>query len=279
MKLQTLRFALVLAVLVFALGATTLQAQDPDYRIVAITAADAGTGVGTDTFGVHSQATYCNDGNALTLGGFTEEELPPKPPAGVFDFRFTDHRAPGCLGTGQRLHLQEGGKTDTFKVEFQPSDGGYPFTFTWPSGLDADWSSLVIQDAFGGFLVNVDMLTNTSVEVTNAAITTLNIIGAGKTVDVRREGELVPQRFGLDQNYPNPFNPSTQIRFSIAKTGMTTLKVYDVMGREVSTLVNESLNPGTYSVQFDASNLSSGTYLYVMTSGSTRLTNKMVLVK
>jgi hypothetical protein len=100
-----------------------------------------------------------------------------------------------------------------------------------------------------------------------------------KAVSVERNDSGIPTGYELSQNYPNPFNPSTQIRFSIAKTGMTTLKVYDVMGREVSTLVNESLNPGTYNVQFDASNLSSGTYLYVMTSGSTRLTNKMVLVK
>ncbi|MCX6142385.1 MAG: T9SS type A sorting domain-containing protein [Ignavibacteriales bacterium] len=90
---------------------------------------------------------------------------------------------------------------------------------------------------------------------------------------------VVPTDYTLSQNYPNPFNPSTQISFSITKSGTTTLKVYDLMGREVSTLVNETLVPGAYSVKFDATNLSSGTYLYVLTSGGNRLTNKMLLLK
>jgi hypothetical protein len=97
-------------------------------------------------------------------------------------------------------------------------------------------------------------------------------------VYVEKEAGM-PTGYTLSQNYPNPFNPSTQIRFTLTQTGATSLKVYDVMGREVSTLVNETLAPGAYSVQFDAKGLSSGTYLYVLTSGSVRLTNKMVLVK
>jgi hypothetical protein len=98
-------------------------------------------------------------------------------------------------------------------------------------------------------------------------------------VYVEKETGVIPTGYTLSQNYPNPFNPSTQIRFTIAQTGMTTLKVYDVMGREVSTLVNESLVPGSYSVKFDASGLSSGTYLYVLTSGGSRLSGKMLLLK
>jgi hypothetical protein len=89
----------------------------------------------------------------------------------------------------------------------------------------------------------------------------------------------VPTDYTLAQNYPNPFNPSTEIRFSITRSGSTTLKVYDLMGREVSTLVNETLAAGSYNVKFDATNLSSGTYLYVLTSGGMRLTNKMLLLK
>jgi hypothetical protein len=90
---------------------------------------------------------------------------------------------------------------------------------------------------------------------------------------------VVPTDYTLSQNYPNPFNPSTQISFSIIRSGATTLKVYDLMGREVSTLVNETLAPGAYSVKFDATKLSSGTYVYVLTSGGMRLTNKMMLLK
>jgi len=90
---------------------------------------------------------------------------------------------------------------------------------------------------------------------------------------------VIPASYTLSQNYPNPFNPSTQIRFTLTQSGMTTLKVYDLMGREVATLVNETMNAGAYTVRFDASHLSSGTYMYVLTSGTARLTNKMILVK
>ena len=96
---------------------------------------------------------------------------------------------------------------------------------------------------------------------------------------VEQDKNVIPTGYTLSQNYPNPFNPSTQIRFTITQTGMTSLKVYDVMGREVATLVDESMSPGAYTVKFDASHLSSGTYMYVLTSGSARLTNKMMLVK
>lgn len=96
---------------------------------------------------------------------------------------------------------------------------------------------------------------------------------------VERENNVIPEGYELSQNYPNPFNPNTQIRFKIAAVSLTTLKVYDVMGREVATLVNETLSPGVYTVQFDASNLPSGTYMYILTSGGYRLTNKMILLK
>ena len=104
------------------------------------------------------------------------------------------------------------------------------------------------------------------------------VFAKGTTL-VEQDKNVIPTGYTLSQNYPNPFNPSTQIRFTITQTGMTTLKVYDVMGREVATLVDESLSPGAYTVKFDASHLSSGTYMYVLTSGSARLTNKMMLVK
>jgi hypothetical protein len=249
MNLQILRLPLVIAVL--ALGFTASSAVAQDFFMVAITANDATTGVGTDTFGVHKDASYCIDG--VLSGGFTEEELPPKPPGGVFDLRFTEHRAGStCKGVGQRVDFQEdAGKLDTFKLEFQPGDGGYPFTFTWPAGLSADWNNLVIQDAFGGFFVNVDMLTATTVQVTNPAITTLNIIGTSKVTAVEREGDLLPQRFELQQNYPNPFNPSTTIKFSIEKTAFTDVAVYNVIGQKVKTLAAEVLNPGYYTTTWN----------------------------
>ncbi len=90
---------------------------------------------------------------------------------------------------------------------------------------------------------------------------------------------MVAEDFKLFQNYPNPFNPSTEIKFAIKTSGFTTLKVYDVLGKEVATLVNENLNSGMYSYKFDASKLASGTYIYEVVSNGVRLTNKMLLMK
>ena len=89
----------------------------------------------------------------------------------------------------------------------------------------------------------------------------------------------VPTVYALSQNYPNPFNPSTEIQFTISKGGMTTVKVFDILGKEVATLVNENLAPGTFKTRLDASRLSSGTYFYTLTSGDARITKKMMLLK
>jgi hypothetical protein len=88
-----------------------------------------------------------------------------------------------------------------------------------------------------------------------------------------------PKSFVLSQNYPNPFNPTTVIQYEIPKSAMVTLKVYDILGREVKTLVNQYENSGNYSINFNASNLSSGVYFYQLRSGSYIVTKKMVLLK
>ncbi len=85
--------------------------------------------------------------------------------------------------------------------------------------------------------------------------------------------------YSLSQNYPNPFNPSTSIEYQVASIEKVSLKVYDVLGREIKTLVNEIKSPGTYKITFDASELSSGIYFYRLTSGSFTQTRKMILMK
>jgi len=89
----------------------------------------------------------------------------------------------------------------------------------------------------------------------------------------------IPKDYNLSQNYPNPFNPTTKITFALPKSGLVTLKVYDVLGREVSTLVNEVKNAGTYTVEFDASGLSSGIYFYKLESNGFTAVKKMMLMK
>lgn len=89
----------------------------------------------------------------------------------------------------------------------------------------------------------------------------------------------LPTQTILAQNYPNPFNPTTNIHFQLAKTEDVRLSVYDMTGRSVATLVNETRSAGEYSVQFDASSLSSGVYIYTLQTSSVTLTQKMVLIK
>ncbi|MDQ3022093.1 MAG: T9SS type A sorting domain-containing protein [Bacteroidota bacterium] len=89
----------------------------------------------------------------------------------------------------------------------------------------------------------------------------------------------IPEKFSLEQNYPNPFNPSTVIRYSLIENSFTSLVVYDVLGNEVATLVNEKLNAGSYSVDFDGANYPSGIYYYRLESGSFSEVKKMILLK
>ncbi len=90
---------------------------------------------------------------------------------------------------------------------------------------------------------------------------------------------LKPESFALFSNYPNPFNPSTRIRYAISQSAFTTLKVYSVLGQEVATLVNEEKTPGVYEINFDATNLTSGTYLCKLQAGNFTETKKMIFLK
>jgi hypothetical protein len=135
--------------------------------------------------------------------------------------------------------------------------GGFPLgDLDWFPSQYATWKA---QEA--GELAHIDHVLSTG-----------DITSVG-TVD------QLPKSFQLDQNYPNPFNPSTDIRYTIAKAGNVTLKVYNMLGQEVATLVNGYRNANTYTVNFNASNLSSGVYLYELRTGSSVITKKMVLVK
>jgi len=98
------------------------------------------------------------------------------------------------------------------------------------------------------------------------------------TTGVSRQG-TVPTRFSLDQNFPNPFNPATVISFRLSAVSFVRLTVFDILGREVATLVNGERGAGSYQVDFDASQLSSGIYLYQLRAGDNVQTRKMILMK
>jgi Secretion system C-terminal sorting domain len=89
----------------------------------------------------------------------------------------------------------------------------------------------------------------------------------------------LPKNFNLDQNFPNPFNPSTTISFSIPSKSFVSLKMFDIMGREVATIVAEEMSAGSYSRQWNAANMSSGIYFYRLQAGSFTGTKKLILLK
>lgn len=134
--------------------------------------------------------------------------------------------------------------------------------------------------------------TKTGLEIRNAAVDTVNTIskatyGPGYILQVNGvfsrltsvNNVKAPVSFALDQNYPNPFNPSTVISYSIPKFGNVSLKVYDVIGREVATLVNGRETAGEHSVEFNGSGLASGVYFYRLVAGGYVQTRKLLLLK
>ncbi|MGB5530869.1 MAG: T9SS type A sorting domain-containing protein [Ignavibacteriaceae bacterium] len=91
--------------------------------------------------------------------------------------------------------------------------------------------------------------------------------------------DLQNNDYRLSQNFPNPFNPTTTIEYSIKSPGDVSLKVYDILGTEVASLVNEVKEPGNYSVTFDAENLPSGMYVYILSTGNFIDTKKFIILK
>jgi hypothetical protein len=115
-----------------------------------------------------------------------------------------------------------------------------------------------------------------------ASISLINVIAEWDTTVVKvnhQSGVTIPKDYVLEQNYPNPFNPTTRIRFGLPKAGFVRLRLYDILGRIVSTLVEEQKDAGHYSVDFDAYDLSTGVYLYRLEVNQITLQRKMILVK
>ncbi len=104
-------------------------------------------------------------------------------------------------------------------------------------------------------------------------------IGKKGYQEVSFGGDLAVKEYALEQNYPNPFNPSTTLKYQIPQNGFVTLKVYDILGKEVATLVNVEKTSGRYEVYFNASSLASGVYLYRLNVNDYVNVKKMLLLK
>jgi hypothetical protein len=115
--------------------------------------------------------------------------------------------------------------------------------------------------------------TSISFDPENWILKTVNSVVTGV------DDDYLVDKYTLEQNFPNPFNPTTIIKFNLAKNGFTTLKLYDVLGNEITSIVNGMLEAGLHEIEFNASNLSSGTYFYTLTSGEYSESRKMILLK
>jgi hypothetical protein len=218
-----------------------------------------------------------------------EFEIPPSPPIGVWDIRFVNIPGRGGWDTPQGLgqgftqdyrprSSQDG--RDTFRLRFQPGEPGYPVRFRWSilgilSIVDSAW----LFDESASWLYWARMHLVDHLVVSNPAFTHLLLTTWRHTVDVNERQDGSPGLFLLHQNFPNPFNPTTTIQFTIVTRQSTIVKVFDVLGREVATLVNEVKEPGTYTVQWDASGRPSGVYFYRLQAGTFAATRKLLLLR
>jgi hypothetical protein len=149
---------------------------------------------------------------------------------------------------------------------------------TWTSSdATQPFTDLLLRELIKGRLyLNAHTSTNPGGEIRGQVI---GSTGVATSVEQIHSAE-VPSDFRLNQNYPNPFNPTTNIEFRVSGSGFVALRIYDVLGREVATLVNEVRPAGVYTVRWDASALPSGAYLYRLTAdGVVAQTKKMVLLK
>ncbi len=165
---------------------------------------------------------------------------------------------------GRDIHIPIGGgigRRDATWEEWQHL-ANISLTYDIPIGIRTTYNDFITDTLFSSI---VSLLRETIRQRRNITF-------------VENKEPLLPN-FTLHQNYPNPFNPSTTIRFSIKHRAQVTLKVFDVLGRELATLINEELNPGEHQMVFDATSIASGVYFYQLRAGTFIQTNKMLIIK
>jgi hypothetical protein len=173
-------------------------------------------------------------------------------------------------------------QVDSFKITIAgDATDNAPTTVSWPSNLATFGTSWTIKPQVGTDWPVTNMLTSSSVIIGAGLHKNILIIkvGASGTNDLKLVSTELPAAFSLSQNYPNPFNPTTQILFSVPVAGRVSLGVFNVLGQEVATLVDEVRNAGNYSVSFDASNMPSGVYFYRLESFRFSETKKLIIMK
>lgn len=185
-----------------------------------------------------------------------------------------------ALTQGNMVNLQWSTATETNNQGFEIQRK------TVKDGKESNWNLVAFKQGFGTTTEPQQYSYQDDISKLNAdkiyyRLKQIDFDGQFEYTDEVFVENFVPKSFGLEQNYPNPFNPATKITFNIPEQDFVTLKVYNMIGEEVAELVNEVKEAGSYQINFNAENLSSGTYLYVLKGTNNNLTDvkKMILVK
>ncbi len=179
----------------------------------------------------------------------SQYELPPAPMAGMFDIRYSSGRIAEDLNSAIKTIEMSG--------------------VTYPLTVRVENMNVKLQDP-SGKEINAELKPGEKITITDNSIDKLNVL-SGKII--------APIEYTLEQNYPNPFNPATRIRFNLPEAGNVKLTIYNILGQEIRTLVNEYKESGVYTISFDASGLNSGMYIYKIEANGFVQTRKMTLVK
>ncbi len=187
-------------------------------------------------------------GNAAQINA--DYSMPPIPPYGIYDVRFGTDKLVEALGGNHILKISSATAETKLRVY---NTGGMKFR---------------IKDGIDGSILDKELTEGTEI-----------IIPANLNNLILETSVAIPLTYELGQNYPNPFNPVTTIKYQIPEEGKVKIAVYDVLGKEIKTLVNDFRPAGAYEVRLDASDLSSGFYFYRMRAGSFEEMKKMVVIK
>ncbi|TAK55358.1 MAG: T9SS type A sorting domain-containing protein [Bacteroidetes bacterium] len=227
-----------------------MDSRDEYKKLNSLTITDANGNKQTLYFGTGSSTGLTQ----ITVKDYNGFELPPVPPLGIFDVRFASNK-----------FVELNNKQAVKNVPINISSAQYPLQVQW-NILDGTNPELVV-DGKARKLAN-----GGSTMITNSA----SSVGLRLTLN---DNAKLPKQFSLNQNYPNPFNPTTTFGFQIANQGFVTLKIYDLLGKEVASLVNENMNPGSYSKVWDAGGIPSGMYYYRLQASGFSESKKLLIVK
>ncbi|GMR25562.1 MAG: hypothetical protein BMS9Abin39_0870 [Ignavibacteria bacterium] len=186
---------------------------------------------------------------------------------------------PGWMGfmtkAGSNIYATAFQQHKIYKV---PMDGSGQSVFAG-TGAAGQNDGPVIQATFSSPNGIIATTTGDTLYISDFTPRSLRMITGVNSITAADDEKIVIFDFKLHQNYPNPFNPTTSIQYTVSNAGFISLKIYDVLGKEVSSLVNEYKSAGNYKINFDASSLASGVYLYKLKSGNFVDVKKMLLLK